>query len=425
MEICLHKNQMIVFQDQARFRVLNAGRRWGKTILAVNELLRSSIENQGSLNFYIAPTYRQAKLICWELIKKIIPRELIEATNEVDLSVRLINSSKIELKGAENEDSLRGVGLHFAVLDEHAMMKSHVWPTIIRPMLTDKKNSRALFISTPRGKDSFFEMWLKGQRREDGYKSWTFKTIDNPFIEASEVEAAQKELPDRYFRQEYEASFEDFSGLIYPEFNESHIVDPFKIPAHWNKVGAIDTALKGVTGALKSASDEDGYLYIYDEYYEADKRVSEVAPQIKETNVKWLIDPASAGQFTNRDGNLYSLYNEYADHGINPRTAENDVEAGINRTAEAFKSNKLKIFSTCKKLIWELERYHWCEDKSGASGVFDPKPYKENDHLCDCLRYIIMSRVKKSDEYEPTQNPNSAWNRMLERRKQRQQEYTY
>ena len=76
--------------------------------------------------------------------------------------------------------------------------------------------------------------------------------------------------------------------------------------------------------------------------------------------------------------------------------AQNEVEAGINRTAEYFKRGKIKIFSSCRNLIWELERYKWCEERETHLGVARPKPYKANDHLCDCLRYIIMSRPEKA-----------------------------
>jgi hypothetical protein len=413
---------MEVFLDKTRFRVLNAGRRWGKTILAVNELLRSSIEYPGSLNWYVAPTYRQAKMIAWEMCKRLIPKELIESTNEVDLSIKLINKSRIELRGAENEDSLRGVGLNFAVLDENAMMKRHVWPTIIRPMLADTKGG-ALFISTPRGKDSFWELWVKGQRGEDGYKSWTFKTEDNPFIDRQEVDDAKKELSDRFFKQEFEASFEDYTGLIWPEFNESeHVHDPFTIPAGWSRRGAIDTAISGITAAIKGAIDYNGCLWIYSEYYESDKRVSEIAPKIKENGVKWYIDPASQGQYSQREGRLYSLYDEFRDHGIVCESGENNVDYGINRVAEAFKASKIRIFSTCKNLIHEIQLYHWAEDRIGNTGLLKPTPYKEQDHLCDCLRYVIASRPKSSTEPGEELNPNSAYGRLMARRKNTNQE---
>lgn len=375
----LHERQHNILIDDSRFRVLVAGRRFGKTILALTEILKHA--EQKSKIWYIAPTYKQAELIAWKMLQDMIPRELVSHKNEVKLQLDLINGSEISLKGADNEDSLRGVGLNFVVLDEYAMMKSSVWYTIVRPMLTDTKG-KALFIGTPQGKNSLWEFYVKGQRGDDEFKSWCYRTIDNPYIDPEEVEKAKQELPDRQFKQEYEASFEDYVGLVYPEFNKEHIIDPFYLPTSYPRVGAIDTAVTGTTGVLKAAIDEDGVLFIYYEYYEANKRVSEVAEAIKEDNVRWFIDPQAHEKQVTKHEKLSSLYDEYGDCGIHPTNAQKDVYAGINRVGELLKSGKIKIFSTCKNLIWELERYHWSEMSEGITGERKPLPYKKDDHLC-------------------------------------------
>ena len=281
-------------------------------------------------------------------------------------------------------------------------------------MLTDKKGW-ALFIGTPKGKDALFELFTRGVRGEHNYKSFQFHTKDNPFIDPQEVEDARKELPERYFRQEYEASFEDFQGLIYPEFNDNHVIKPYYVQSVFRRIGAIDPALSGTTACLKAYIDEEGDLVVYDEYYEKDKRVSEVSHSIKEENVQWYIDPAAAAKnVQNKEGKLYSLYDEYADYGIRAYTAENDVEAGINRVGEYFKQGRIKIFSSCKNLIWELQRYHWAEERENVRGQVKAEPYKKNDHLCDCLRYLIMSRPYKTDlRIDEPINPNSPFGRYV------------
>jgi PBSX family phage terminase large subunit len=328
-----------------------------------------------------------------------LPRELIESKNEVELTVKMIVGAPICLKGADNEDSLRGAGLSFVVLDEYAMMKRNVWQEIVRPMLTDTKG-RALFIGTPQGKNALWELFIKGQRKENEFSSYQFKTIDNPFIDPQEVEQARTQLSETYFKQEYEASFEDYTGLIWPEFTEKHLIEPYPIPQSFPKIAAIDPAMSGTTAVLKSAIDEDGNLIIYSEYYEQNKRVSEVAEVIKD-NLRWFIDPASASRNMTKDGQLYSLFNEYGDNGIYATPGENDVEAGINRVAEYFKSGKIKIFKTCKNLVYEIERYHWSEERETVSGIMKPKPFKSMDHLCDCLRYLVMSRSQNALKPQP------------------------
>lgn len=393
LNLDLHTNQFKIHKDKSRFRVLVAGRRFGKTTLAIDELIENALQSKHPC-WYIAPTYKQAKMIAWEMLLHKLPRELIESKNEVELTVKMIVGAPICLKGADNEDSLRGAGLAFVVLDEYAMMKRNVWQEIVRPMLTDTKG-KALFIGTPQGKNALWELFIKGQRKENEFSSYQFKTVDNPFIDPLEVEQARTQLSETYFKQEYEASFEDYTGLIWPEYTEKHLIEPYPIPQNYPRIAAIDPAMSGTTGVLKAAIDEDGNLIIYAEYYEQNKRVSEVAEVIKD-NLRWFIDPASAMRNMTKDGQLYSIYNEYADNGINATPGENDVEAGINRVAEYFKSGKIKIFKTCKNLVYEIERYHWSEERETVSGVMKPKPFKSLDHLCDCLRYLVMSRSQNA-----------------------------
>jgi len=339
-------------------------------------------------------------MIAWKILLKIIPRQIIEKTNETELSIDLHNGSEICLKGADNPDSLRGIGLHMAILDEYSSMKPFVWQEIVRPMLTDTRG-KALFIGTPKGKNHFWELWLKGQKEEDSFKSWSFKTEDNPHIDKSEVEDARRQMNERYFRQEYEASFEDYTGLVWPEFSEkTHVVDYEYIKDHWRRISAIDPALTGTTAVLFAAINDDGEIVIYNEYYEQNKRVSEVSEALrsKGTVHNWIIDPASKIKNVPRLGDMYSLYDEYADNGIHADAGENDVDYGINRVAEFFKTNKIKITANCKNLLYELARYHWSEERETTLGVIKPKPYKSDDHLCDCLRYIVASRPKKAEK---------------------------
>lgn len=411
----LHKpNQLQVFNDKARFVVLVAGRRFGKTTLALVKLITTAFSKENTRSWYISPSYRQSEMIAWKMLQDMIPLEVIVKKDETRLEMTLIGNREIALKGADNYDSLRGAGLHMAILDEFALMKPNVWQEIIRPMLTDSKGS-ALFIGTPQGKNALWELWLKGQRQEDGFSSYKFRTVDNPFIDPEEVEDAKKHLNERYFRQEYEASFEDYTGLVWPEFEQKiHAIEPLYIPLVYKRIAAIDPAIYGTTGVLKGAVDEDGSLIIYSEFYEMNKRASEVCESMKEENIKWYIDPSSMAHTIQKEGKMFSLYDEYSDFGLRPEAAEHDVDSGINRVAEYFKNNKIKIFKTCKNLIYELERYHWSEERESIFGILKPKPYKKDDHLCDCLRYLVMSRTDKADMNDTENlNPDSAWGRYV------------
>ena len=428
LEFHLHPNQGSVFQSEARYRTLVAGRRFGKTTLAITELLACAIARPDALYYYIAPTYRQAKQIAWLLTKRLLKDYSAVKYNEAELAVILPNNTRVELKGADNEDSLRGTGLDGLVVDEFASIYDNwnVWHEVLRPALADKQGW-VLFIGTPKGKDAFWELYMRGVNNEPGWQSWQFKTVDNPYIRPEEVAEAQRNTPERYFRQEYEASFEDFVGLIYPEFTKQHhIIEPTHIPTTFPRVGAIDPALSGRTAVLKCAIDDAGRIVVYDEYYELDKRASEVCEAIRDEVTDWYIDPASGSRSIQREGKMYSLFNEYSENGVYAKLGENDVMGGINRVGEHLKNNEILIHSTCKHLIWELERYHWAESKESAMGVMEPRPYKKDDHLVDALRYLVMSRQEKASiELEIQAHPNSAWAKAQALKKGREKQFHY
>lgn len=213
IEYPLHKTQYKVFASSKRFRILNAGRRFGKTHLAVIELFYHAANNPGTMNWYIAPTYRQAEQIAWTKLKEMIPESYIQAKNETDLRITLHNSSVIALRGSDNPDSLRGIGLNFVVVDEAAFQSKETWTEALRPALSDTMGT-ALFISTPSGYNWFYEQYTSAIGKPD-WEVFNFTTLQGGNVPASEIEAARSELDEKTFKQEYEASFESLTGRVY------------------------------------------------------------------------------------------------------------------------------------------------------------------------------------------------------------------
>jgi len=196
---------MEIHKSKARNRVVVIGRRGGKTVLTINELIVRAVEKPG-LYWFVAPTYRQAKGIAWPLLKKFLRVDDNWNFNEADLRAELkAIGATIELKGADNEDSLRGVGLAGVVMDESATMKKNVWPEIIRPMLMDT-GGWALFIGTPKGLNWFYDLYQQAGA-EPGWKRWNFPTAVNKYIPEAEIEIARREMPARLFEQEIQARF--------------------------------------------------------------------------------------------------------------------------------------------------------------------------------------------------------------------------
>jgi hypothetical protein len=216
MNINLKPTQWTVFRSPERFRVLAAGRRFGKTFLALVELIRAA-SVPGHLAWYVAPTYRQARRIAWKLLKKMTREYRASKPNETDLSVELIGGGTIALRGADNYDSLRGNGLDFVVLDEFASMSPEAWNEVLRPALADRRG-RALFIGTPKGLNHFHDLFQNAQEQTD-WRAFRYTTEEGGNVAPEEIESARRELDERTYRQEFQANFENLShGIVYHAF---------------------------------------------------------------------------------------------------------------------------------------------------------------------------------------------------------------
>ena len=214
LNIDLHPAQLEIFNSTKRFKIVAAGRRFGKSYLSAWILLIKAIQSDSKDVFYIAPTFQQAKDIMWAMLKDL-GKDLILQAYENTAVLTLINGRKIYLKGSDRPETLRGVGLSYVVLDEYASMKPQVWEQIIRPTLADVKGG-ALFIGTPAGKNHFFDLY-KDAFEDDDWDSFQYTSTDNPFLPPEEIVAASKTMSSMSFRQEFEASFETNSGGIFKE----------------------------------------------------------------------------------------------------------------------------------------------------------------------------------------------------------------
>ena len=209
--------QQEVFKNTHRFKVVAAGRRCGKSRLSAVSLLIEALNcPEGSAVMYIAPTLGQARSILWDLLHDL-GRPVIKSSHVNNLEITLVNGRKILVRGADNPDSLRGVSLTYVVLDECAFIKQDIWEKVIRASLSDQKG-RALFISTPSGRNWFYDIFNLGKDTDDEeWKSWHFTTADNETIDPKEVEAAKRTLSSFAFKQEYLSSFDTAGADVFKE----------------------------------------------------------------------------------------------------------------------------------------------------------------------------------------------------------------
>lgn len=206
----LHEGQQPIYADQSRFRMVRAGRRFGKTKLGVRECLEVGLA--GGLAWWVAPSYRLAGP-GWRDLRKLSNQIPQAKVNRGNRSVELPGGGEVWVRTASNPDDLRGEGLNFAVLDEAAYMSEEAWREAIRPALADKQG-RALFISTPAGMMNWMaELW--NQHEHD--PAWGLHHLPshaNPYLAASELDEMRVDLGELLYRQEVLAEFVEMEGTL-------------------------------------------------------------------------------------------------------------------------------------------------------------------------------------------------------------------
>ena len=276
--------QQTVFEDKTRFKVVAAGRRCGKSRLAATTLIIEALRcPPGSAVLYVSPTMGQSRQIIWDLLLDL-GREVIAGSHVNNLDITMINGARIYVRGADRPDTLRGVSLTYAVLDEVADIKPEAWEQVIRASLSDKKG-HALFIGTPKGRNWFHDLWKQGQEDTDGdWKSWHFTTKDNPLIDPTEIESAKKTLSSFAFKQEYLASFSNAGSDIFKE--------------NWIKYGE-----EPEYGSYFVAVDLAGFEEVAKQAANAKKRLDETAIAIvKVTDEgKWFVKDIWHGRWDIRE----------------------------------------------------------------------------------------------------------------------------
>ena len=370
----LSKPQRRVADDPARFRVLVTGRRFGKTTLAIRELCFRAKE-PNKVCWYVAPSYRQAKQIAWVKLKQIL-KDLrwIRKVNEAELTIELKNKSRICLRGADNKDSLRGVGIDFIVLDECADIDEQAWSEVLRPTLSDTKGS-AVFAGTPKGMNWFHDLYQRGQdQTEEEYSSFLFTTLEGGFVDSGEVEQAKRDLDAKTFRQEYQATWETYSGIIYYGFSMSENVKHFDQPLDNNIIHiGMDFNLDPMCAVVSYI--QNGIVYVMDEIQiwssNTDELCQEIHRRYPGKKIFVYPDPASRQRKTSAGGrtDLSILMNAGFVCKVPPRhMAIRDRINSVNaKLCSASNERQVFIHPKCKNLLNSVSKHTYKE------GTYDVK----------------------------------------------------
>lgn len=413
-----HKAFMV---DGFKRGILLQGRQSGKTFFAMNHAWISAVLNQGRY-FIVFKTYKQAHEVAWRQYVPLIPKELIFKTNESDLLIELnyientpvklpsgetimVNHdptkprSTIQLLGSDQADSHRGFRAEGMIFDEYADQDPNNWDAVYEPMFTTT-NGWAIFMGTPRGYNHFWEMIEL--RKED--PTWYYQEAtwrDSPYVSAEHMERAKRDAEKKgalsAFMQEYELEFRAVMGAVYPVFSrEIHLIKPADVPLELTYYAAIDFGWH-TTAFLLLGVDKDQTWYLIDEVYGKEETLEQVIPRIDavigdKRIVLMVADSA------NRDA-VEIMGQKYPVAGVNKANDAKGYATGIGLVTEKLQPRvqlvgnpkpSLYVGSNCKHFIFEIESYHFPEEKAERND--SDIPVKVDDHGCFTADTVVNGR---------------------------------
>ncbi len=397
-----HTCQRAIAEDPHRFKVACVGRQFGKTEMALSELIMNAIEKPGSNWWYIAPYFAQAKDIAWSrLLEKLtlLPDHMYK-TNGSDLSVTFYNNAFIKLMGAEDPDRLRGNVLDGIVADEYAFWKNgSTFIKAIRAALEIKKGG-CTFISTPNGYNFFYDLFCN-ENLDDEWKSFHYTSYDNPYLTKDGLDRIKLTTPALTFAQEYMAEFNKPEGAIWGEFSRDlHVIPKYRANNESPIYASLDFgfAIGHPTAFMLHEMSPDGTIRTFDGFLQTGKDPNQIVG---------MIDAYTKGLTISRiycDSARPDLIEMLKKASFPATAADKDVELGIAKVAEYLRidpiSNKPRwqICGHLKDMIAQIESYRWQEVRAD-DGKFKNRPLKEDDDAADALRYFLYTFSKPNQNY--------------------------
>lgn len=433
-----HEKQAEFLADPHRYKVLNWGRRTGKSVAVWIKVVLEGMIRQGTY-YIIAPTYKQAKEIYWRDICKRYKGEFM-TFNEQELSITFdylanfeiptiagpikinhdpdLPPTRIVLKGADNPDSLRGTGIMGAVLDEYAFINDgkHLYDTIIRPALADR-DGWAIFISTPNGvANHFYDLVKVAQEDPSRYYYSHATALDNPYFTKSEFDEAryeyEKEGKLEQFNQEWMAEFVNPARLVYNNFDyDTHVfhkMDEMPIEGTYNM--CIDFGMTDPTAALCVKVDYEGNWWVFKEVYKKDLHLDQLVYVLRDIMgddhyTRILGDGAARFELESLRKRRFRI--------TGAKKGADSISNGIKElkalleprpTKDGQFKPKFFIHSSCINTIKEFERYSWEQD---SSGNIMNTPEDQYNHALDALRYLALDKAnpinkeRRKRDYDP------------------------
>lgn len=381
-----HQYECFEALEQHRNVLLVGGRGCGKTSLGCIWTLMNALDKKQTI-LIGTPVYKTLKDTVIPKLKEVMRSEeflnlnwdaRVESFNKSDMKLELTNGSVIYMRSAGSQrkaDRIRGLELDKVWLDEIALFSEYAFE-VIQGALRGSQHTNLLGTTTPRGKNWLYDTFIDND--SDNYKAITnIRSGDNKHLPDSYVEDMKEKYSDNFRRQEVMGEFVTFEGLIYTEFDdEKHIVSDLEQFDYDKVFWGYDSGYNDPRVFLKIQKDDDKFV-VTDEWYREKWLVSSALDEmVSEVDSEIYCDPSAKGDIE-----------EMKDRNLDARSADNDVNPGIQLVKSLFKNNKLYIHERCRNLINELHSYQWDDEKD--------KPIKEKDHASDAMRYALYTKHRK------------------------------
>ena len=373
-----------------RFICAALARRLGKTFIA-NVIGQLVTLVPGANVLIVSPNYNLSS-ISFELQRSFIKKFDLEITrdNLKDRIIELSNGSTIRMGSLSTIDSCVGRSYNLILFDEAALGNGEdAFNVALRPTL-DRPGSKAIFISTPRGRNNWFAKFFD-RGFSDKYPEWVSIQADyteNERMSASDVAEAKRSMSAAEFDQEYLASFNVFEGQIYKLPTQAIV--PFHICERQEAFGGLDPGYKDPTAYVVIVYDMNRDLFhIVAEYMASEATTPAHAARIKEMNQRWGVDmifiDSAAAQFA-----ADLAYN----HDLSTTRAKKDVLPGIAYVQSLLESGRLLVDPSCENVLAMFDQYRWDDgnkDKSSKTIVKEKPVHDQYSHMADAVRYALYT----------------------------------
>jgi phage terminase large subunit len=398
----------------------------GKSVVLCTAIITQAVLYGGDylISRHFMPELRRTTM---KTFLEMCPKELISEVRVADAEVHLKSTNGIAVVyfiGLDEPGKIDSMNLSGFAIDEASQTTQEAFLKLQGRLRNPKGLRKGLLVGNPKGRDHVYRYFVSKveqkatptrtlEEAKANYKMIVAPSTENIHLAADYIENMLSSYSKERIQRYVMGSFDSFEGMIYDDFSRQiHVVEPFDIPSGWTRIVGADHGFTNPAAFLFGAVDHDGNIVIYHEFYKSEWIIKDIChgksgePGInkfitKEPRVDAIyIDPSTKATRGQTGVSDFSTYLEHLPNHVALVLANNDVSSGIDRVKSFLRVNpktkkpRLTIFSTCTNLIEEIGEYRWAELSASQEGSKNRKeePRKYNDHACDALRYLIMSR---------------------------------